>query len=79
MPEDTKSLRAGFSSDEFLARRGSLARRTQAVQVVLDRFTGGLLFYYFGNVDQVAHMMWRARDPQHPAYDPFASRPREDG
>jgi predicted AlkP superfamily phosphohydrolase/phosphomutase len=28
------------------------------------------LFYYFGNVDQVSHMMWRAMDPQHPAYDP---------
>ena len=33
-------------------------------------FTDGLLFYYFGNVDQIAHMMWRARDPGHPAYDP---------
>ena len=31
---------------------------------VLDRFEGGFLFYYFGNVDQVAHMMWRARDPR---------------
>ena len=36
---------------------------------VLDRFDGGLLFYYFGNVDQVSHMMWRALDPEHPAYD----------
>ena len=36
---------------------------------MLDHFTDGLLFYYFGNVDQVSHMMWRARDPQHPAYD----------
>jgi predicted AlkP superfamily phosphohydrolase/phosphomutase len=27
---------------------------------VLDGFDGGLLFYYFGNVDQVSHMMWRA-------------------
>ena len=25
----------------------------------LDRFPDGLLFYYFGNVDQVSHMMWR--------------------
>ena len=32
--------------------------------------TDGFLFYYFGHVDQVSHMMWRAMDPQHPAYDP---------
>jgi predicted AlkP superfamily phosphohydrolase/phosphomutase len=37
---------------------------------VLDQFREGFLFYYFGNVDQVSHMMWRARDPEHPAYDP---------
>jgi hypothetical protein len=37
---------------------------------VLDRFTDGFLFYYFGNVDLVSHMMWRPMDPGHPAYDP---------
>ena len=42
---------------------------------MLDRFTGGLLFYYFGNVDQVSHMMWRARDPGHPAYDAVTDTP----
>ena len=51
-------------------RRGSPATRTcGSTSYVLDRFRGGLLFYYFGNVDQVSHMMWRARDPEHPAYD----------
>jgi predicted AlkP superfamily phosphohydrolase/phosphomutase len=44
---------------------------------VLDRFAGGLLFYYFGNVDQVSHMMWRARDPRHPAYDAARDRVHE--
>ena len=33
---------------------------------VLDRFTDGFLFYYFGNVDQVSHMMWRADGPAAP-------------
>ncbi len=28
----------------------------------------GSLFYYFGHIDQVSHMMWRAMDPGHPAY-----------
>ena len=37
---------------------------------MLDRVTDGFLFYYFGNIDQVSHMMWRPMDPQHPAYDP---------
>ena len=42
---------------------------------VLDRFTGGLLFYYFGNVDQiVAHDVARP-DPGHPAYDAGQSIP----
>ena len=42
-----------------------------------DRFHDGFLFYYFGNVDQVSHMMWRPRDPQHPAYDAEIDRPYE--
>jgi predicted AlkP superfamily phosphohydrolase/phosphomutase len=37
---------------------------------VLDRFERGLLFSYFGNTDQVSHMMWRPLDRGHPAYDP---------
>jgi predicted AlkP superfamily phosphohydrolase/phosphomutase len=26
------------------------------------------MFYYFGHIDQVSHMMWRAMDPGHPAF-----------
>ena len=40
---------------------------------MLDQYLeqpGGLLFYYFGNVDQIGHVRWRSRDPDHPAYDP---------
>jgi predicted AlkP superfamily phosphohydrolase/phosphomutase len=72
MPEDTKGLRAGvFTRDEFLtqARLAGDENRKQ-YRYVLDQFTDGLLFYYFGNVDQIAHMMWRARDTSHPAHDP---------
>ena len=42
---------------------------TRQYRYVLDGFDDGLLFYYFGNLDQVSHMMWRPRDPGHPAYD----------
>jgi predicted AlkP superfamily phosphohydrolase/phosphomutase len=71
MPEDTKALKAGVLSEaEFLAQaRLAGDENLRQYRYVLDRFTGGLLFYYFGNIDQVSHMMWRPRDPQHPAYD----------
>ncbi len=72
MPEDTKGLRQGvLTRDEFLSQ-ARLAGEENRIQYryVLDRFGDGLLFYYFGNVDQIAHMMWRARDPGHPAHDP---------
>ena len=70
MPEDTKSLKTGvLTAAEFLeqARIAGEENRTQ-YKYVLDRFQDGFLFYYFGNVDQIAHMMWRPMDPQHPAY-----------
>ena len=75
MPEDTKTLTEGvFTPDEFLAQ-AKIAGDEVAEQYgyVLDRFLeqrGGFLFYYFGNVDQIGHVRWRSRDPEHPAYDP---------
>jgi predicted AlkP superfamily phosphohydrolase/phosphomutase len=80
MPEDTKALKEGvFTRDEFLtqARLAGDENRRQ-YRFVLDGFTSGLLFYYFGNVDQISHMMWRTRDPTHPAYDPAQDAPYAD-
>jgi hypothetical protein len=77
MPEDTKGLKTGvLTPAEFLeqARIAGDENRRQ-YKYVLDGFRGGLLFYYFGNVDQVAHMMWRAMDPQHPAYNAERDKP----
>ena len=71
MPEDTKALTESvLTPDEFL-QQARLAGDEVIEQYgyVLDRFERGLLFYYFGNLDQISHMMWRSRDPQHPAYD----------
>jgi predicted AlkP superfamily phosphohydrolase/phosphomutase len=72
MPEDTKSLKTGvLTASEFLEQARIAADETERqYRYVLDRFADGFLFYYFGNVDQVSHMMWRPMDPQHPAYDP---------
>jgi len=70
MPEDTKALKTGvLTPDEFLAQaRIAGDETTKQFWYVLERFTDGLLFYYLGNVDQVSHMMWRAMDPDHPAF-----------
>ncbi|MDP2318397.1 MAG: alkaline phosphatase family protein [Acidobacteriota bacterium] len=77
MPEDTKGLKTGVLTEaEFLAQaRLAADENRRQYRYVLDRFDDGLLFYYFGNVDQVSHMMWRARDPNHPAYNAVTDSP----
>ncbi len=72
MPEDTKSLTEGvFSRDEFLAQAGVAHQElVDQYEYLLDEHRGGLLFYYFGNLDQVSHVMWGSMDPEHPSYDP---------
>jgi predicted AlkP superfamily phosphohydrolase/phosphomutase len=72
MPEDTKALTGGvFSRREFLDQAAITGDEIiKQYHWVLDRFEGGLLFYYFGNLDQISHMLWRPMDPDHPAYDP---------
>ena len=70
MPEDTRALSEGYlSRDEFLAQAKIAAEENIAqFHYVLDGFENGLLFYYFGNLDQVSHMMWGTMDPTHPGY-----------
>ncbi len=77
MPEDTKSLKTGILTPaEFLAQaRIAADENARQYRYVLDNFSDGFLFYYFGNVDQVSHMMWRATDPQHPAYSAATDAP----
>ncbi len=70
MPEDTRARNAGtLTADELLAQaRITAGENFGQFRYVLDHFDDGLLFYYFGHVDQVSHVMWRARDRGHPAY-----------
>jgi predicted AlkP superfamily phosphohydrolase/phosphomutase len=70
MPEETKGLRTGvLTASEFLQQaRIASDESIRQYRDVLDRFDDGLLFYYFGNIDQVSHMMWRAMDPDQPGY-----------
>jgi predicted AlkP superfamily phosphohydrolase/phosphomutase len=70
-PEDTDAISDGvFEIDEFLAQAAIAAAeiRRQYERLLAD-FDDGLLFNYFGFIDQVSHIMWRATDPEHPAYD----------
>ena len=74
MPEETKALTEGvLTVDEFLSQ-AKIAGDEIADQwdYVLEDFDleEGFLFYYFGNLDQIAHIMWRTVDPEHPNYDP---------
>jgi predicted AlkP superfamily phosphohydrolase/phosphomutase len=77
MPEDTKALKTGLlTTAEFLAQARIAGDETiRQYRDVLGGLTDGFLFYYFGNVDQVSHMLWRPMDPGHPAYDPVKDPP----
>jgi predicted AlkP superfamily phosphohydrolase/phosphomutase len=78
MPDDTKALKAGLLTvDEFLAQsRLAFEENRRQFRDVLAHFTTGLLFYYFGDADQVSHMLWRTLDPSHPAYQAAVDGPR---
>jgi predicted AlkP superfamily phosphohydrolase/phosphomutase len=80
MPEDTQALSGGYlTRDEFLDQ-AKLAGDENIAQFrhVVEDFDEGLLFYYFGNLDQISHMMWGHTDPSHPAYDVERDEPYAD-
>jgi predicted AlkP superfamily phosphohydrolase/phosphomutase len=76
MPEDTKALEWGmFTDGEFVAQSEMvLQERLSMLDVVLDDYTGGFLFFYFSSIDQSSHMLWRNMDPKHPAHTPESAR-----
>jgi len=77
MPEDTKAYSAEvFNADEFLRQAANSAdENRRQYTLLLGQFREGLLFHYFGHVDLVSHMMWRARDPDAPAYNAARDAP----
>lgn len=68
MPEDTKALAADVLDDDaFLAQARSIfEERKRLLKRELDRFQGGLLFFYFSSIDQVSHVFYRAIKPGAP-------------
>jgi predicted AlkP superfamily phosphohydrolase/phosphomutase len=77
MAEDTKALTDGvFDEDDFLAQAGLVSDEyLRQYWRLLAGFEDGFLFHYFGFLDQVSHVMWRAMDPDHPAHDPERDAP----
>lgn len=67
---DTWSIQSATLSEEAFLED---VRQTadQERKILRGLLSGGqkLLFHYFEFPDRVAHVFWRLRDPQHPAYD----------
>jgi predicted AlkP superfamily phosphohydrolase/phosphomutase len=68
--EDTKALRAGvFDDAAFVGQTDHvLGEEWRLLGAALDSYRGGFLFFYVSTVDQSCHMLWRNRDPMHPAH-----------
>ena len=47
-----------------------MGEREALMRHELERFTEGLFFLLYDTPDRVQHMLWRFRDPEHPAFDP---------
>jgi predicted AlkP superfamily phosphohydrolase/phosphomutase len=57
-----------FGEEAFLAQCEDAWRERAAMMVhELERFDGGLFYCLFDTPDRVQHMMWRFREPDHPA------------
>ena len=71
MPEEADARKAGiFDFDEYLTQARLVGDEyIEMYRHALDAYNNGFLFFYFGNLDQVGHVMWHTRDPGHPAYD----------
>ena len=76
MPEDTNALMDGcFDADAFLAQCDTvMAEREKMLWHELGRLSHGLLAFVFDTTDRIQHVFWKARDPEHPAYDEAFAR-----
>lgn len=70
IPEQYNALKAEKITDEQYLQQTEkvMAERLVHYDYTLKNFEDGFCFFYFGATDQLAHMMWRATDPEHPLY-----------
>jgi len=71
IPEDTKALSWGvFDYPDFVQQAHTVMDESQKLfDYEISRFKEGMLFFYFGSVDQNHHILWRATDKNHPGYN----------
>ncbi len=70
MSEATKAVTQGVFSDEEYRQQSRLVldEKIAALRRLLDQDRPGLLFVYFSSTDLDSHVLWRHRDPEHPAH-----------
>jgi predicted AlkP superfamily phosphohydrolase/phosphomutase len=67
---DTWSIQSGtLREDAFLEDVAATAAQERRMLAALMKERQRLVVHYFEFPDRVAHVFWRFRDPQHPAYD----------
>ena len=78
LPHDTKAFTHGvFSGREFWDQLLFINDEARTIfRTLLADHRDGLLFFYFGSVDQGCHMLWHFMDEKHPNYqdDTFLSK-----
>jgi predicted AlkP superfamily phosphohydrolase/phosphomutase len=69
MVEDHTGLDNGrFGEDVYLDQCNQVLHEREAMMVYeLERFDEGLFFCLFDTPDRIQHMLWRFREPEHPA------------
>ncbi|MDR3635592.1 MAG: alkaline phosphatase family protein [Isosphaeraceae bacterium] len=69
MVEDHTGLNNGrFGEEAYLAQCAEVwDERAAMMRLELERFDSGLFFCLFDTPDRVQHMLWRFREPDHPA------------
>jgi predicted AlkP superfamily phosphohydrolase/phosphomutase len=69
MAEDHNGLNNGrLNEAAYLAQcELVLAERERLMRIELERFTEGFFFLLYDTPDRVQHMLWRFREPDHPA------------
>jgi len=72
MPENVKALQYGVLNDDEYAQQIKIVldEREQQYRYELNNWKDGLLFFYFGSLDQNQHTWWRAMDKENALWTP---------
>ncbi len=69
LPEEFQGLKNKVLTREEFLQQADLVyqERMKLLDFALGHFDHGMMFFYFGSTDMIAHMFWGARTPNHPA------------